>query len=156
MQTDLHLRVLHLNDCSCLGLVLVLSSCSCLLVLVLVLVLVLRVVLRVALRVPRVFLSFLALAFSDFLLVLLILLILVLANGRLCREICWTLRCVLGFPLMGLWQAGQCGNDINAAHRSHGRKHVVSSGDDGLVRLFNFPSVIAEAPSRSHKGHSVR
>lgn len=84
-------------------------------------------------------------------------------DPRSCKKILHTPRdldfpsmsCVLGFPVMGIWQDGQCGNDINAAHRSNRRrKHLVTSGDDGLVRIFKYPAVMDKAASRACKGHS--
>ena len=64
----------------------------------------------------------------------------------------WT--CVLGFEVMGIWQDGMDGTDINALHRSHNGNFSVMSGDDGLVYLFNHPVVIDEAPHRAFRGHS--
>ena len=64
----------------------------------------------------------------------------------------WT--CVLGFEVMGIWQDGMDGTDINALHRSHNGNFSVMSGDDGLVYLFNHPVVINEAPHRAFRGHS--
>jgi WD40 repeat protein len=86
----------------------------------------------------------------------------------------WT--STLGFPVMGIWQDGECGNDINSCHRSRVRRKspaddtsgdhagatqaydehfLVTSGDDGLVRLFNYPCVVKEAPNHAFKGHSA-
>ena len=64
----------------------------------------------------------------------------------------WT--CTLGFEVMGIWQDGMDGTDINALHRSHNGNFSVMSGDDGLVYLFNHPVVIDEAPHRAFRGHS--
>jgi WD40 repeat protein len=76
--------------------------------------------------------------------------------GTPTRDMAWkTWTCTLGFPVMGIWQDGECGNDINACHRSPDGHFLVSSGDDGLVRLFNYPAVIKEAPNHAFKGHSA-
>ena len=53
---------------------------------------------------------------------------------------------LLGFPVMGIWSDGMDGTDINAVHRSNAQAHVVAAGDDGRVRLLNYPSVIDKAP----------
>jgi WD40 repeat protein len=60
----------------------------------------------------------------------------------------------LGFPVMGMWQDGMDGTDINGVHRSHNENFMVLSGDDGLVRMFNYPCVIKEAPHRAFRAHS--
>ena len=65
----------------------------------------------------------------------------------------WT--CLQGFPVMGMWQDGQCGNDINSCHRSPDESLLVTSDDDGFVRLFNYPCVIKEAPHHAFKGHAA-
>lgn len=65
----------------------------------------------------------------------------------------WT--CLQGFPVMGMWQDGQCGNDINSCHRSPDGHSLVSSDDDGFVRLYNYPCVIKEAPHHALKGHAA-
>ena len=65
----------------------------------------------------------------------------------------WT--CLQGFPVMGMWQDGQCGNDINSCHRSPDGHSLVTSDDDGFVRLFNYPCVIKEAPHHAFKGHAA-
>ena len=67
---------------------------------------------------------------------------------------------VLGFDAMGIWQEGMDGTDYNALHRSHGAGsdstglYCVGSTDDGLVRLFNYPVVIEQAPHHGFRGHS--
>ena len=63
--------------------------------------------------------------------------------------------CVIGFPVMGVWQDGQGLNDVNSLHRSDDEKYVVTAGDDGVVRLFNCPCVVEDAPSRAYQGHAA-
>ena len=60
----------------------------------------------------------------------------------------------VGFPVMGIWADGMDGTDTNAVHRSSSHRHVVTAGDDGRVRLFNYPCVIDKAPARVMTGHS--
>lgn len=125
------------------------------------------------------------------------------------RDTMWhTWTVTLGFPVMGIWQPGDDGTDINSAcrwvifccqnwsrythtythapkprrtcrqlqplsphahisiHNTHHRtyknpnwqtldplagsleEYVLTSGDDGRVRLFNYPCVVENAPSR--------
>ena len=78
-----------------------------------------------------------------------------------------TYTSTLGISVMGIWQDGSDGTDINALDRSHRQvrfagedplagEHpvVVTSGDDGAVRLFNYPCVVEDAPNRKYIGHS--
>jgi len=63
----------------------------------------------------------------------------------------WT--CVLGFPVMGIWPDGSDGTDVNAVCASRDGRYLVTAGDDGLVKLFNFPCVVEDAPHRAYRGH---
>jgi WD40 repeat protein len=63
--------------------------------------------------------------------------------------------CVIGFPVMGIWQDGDSLNDINSLHRSDDENYIVTAGDDGMVRLFNCPCVVEDAPSRAYTGHAA-
>ncbi|GFR41097.1 hypothetical protein Agub_g1741 [Astrephomene gubernaculifera] len=84
-------------------------------------------------------------------------------NQRDTRWASWT--CALGFPVMGIWRDGTDGTDINAVSRSHSGlfpdtdplmgegELVVTAGDDGRVRLFNYPCVVEDAPCRTYLGH---
>jgi WD40 repeat protein len=64
----------------------------------------------------------------------------------------WT--CVLGFPVMGIWDRCSDGTDVNALHRSSDGRFVVTADDKGSVNLFNCPCIAAEAPRRQYQGHS--
>ena len=73
------------------------------------------------------------------------------------RDVKWgTWTCVLGWPVQGIWQAGQDGTDINAVDRSHSRdKPLLVTGDDsGKVSLFRYPCSNGNAVGRVSKGHS--
>lgn len=88
------------------------------------------------------------------------------------RDTSWdTWTSTLGFPVMGVWRVGEMdtsdGTDINAVCRSYnleqfrkydpisGRgQYVATAGDDGRVRVFNYPCVIENAPCLEYKGHS--
>ncbi|KAK9824333.1 hypothetical protein WJX72_009517 [[Myrmecia] bisecta] len=87
------------------------------------------------------------------------------ANQRDTPWATWT--CILGFPVMGIWHNTSDGTDINAACRSQAcPQHnetdvlkgegqcVVTSSDDGRVRLFNYPCVVDGAACREYGGHS--
>jgi len=63
----------------------------------------------------------------------------------------WT--CPLGFPVMGIWPDGSSGNDINAVTMSGNQKFIVTADDLGLVKLFNAPCVLNDAPYREFHGH---
>lgn len=84
------------------------------------------------------------------------------------RDTQWdTWTALLGFPVMAVWQPGSDGTDINALCRTHADSaftdidplvgeapYVVTAGDDGRVRLFAYPCVVANAPNRSYTGHA--
>lgn len=65
-----------------------------------------------------------------------------------------THTCVLGFNVMGIWPPYSDGTDINAVDCNAGRGICVTGGDDGLVRLANYPCVVKHAPNRETTGHS--
>lgn len=64
----------------------------------------------------------------------------------------YTLR--LGFPVMGIWPDYSDGTDVNAVHRSAHGDLLATCDDDGLVKLFNCPCVLDDAPHRAYRGHS--
>jgi microtubule-associated protein-like 6 len=39
-------------------------------------------------------------------------------------------------------------------YRSHAGQYLVTADDKGLVKLFNYPVVIEDAPHRAYRGHS--
>jgi WD40 repeat protein len=66
-----------------------------------------------------------------------------------------THHCVLGFHVMGIWPLYSDGTDINAIDVSNEKGVVVTANDDGgLVRLFNYPCVVKNAPVKEYAGHS--
>jgi microtubule-associated protein-like 6 len=65
----------------------------------------------------------------------------------------WT--CYLGFPCMGIWPDGSDSTDVNACHLAHDGALLLTGGDDGLVKLFNAPCVVEEAPYVHGTGHSA-
>ena len=71
------------------------------------------------------------------------------------RDAEWdTFTCVLGFDVMGVWPHGTDGTDVNAACRSNDLQLLATGDDSGLVKLFNFPVVVAAAPNHALRGHS--
>lgn len=99
------------------------------------------------------------------------------------RDTNWnTWSCTLGFPVMGIWQRGMDGTDVNACDRSpllrdmtykqlYGEsngpaegsekfgtpkrgKVMVTANDDGTVGLYNFPSILHHSPHHSFRGHA--
>jgi WD40 repeat protein len=65
----------------------------------------------------------------------------------------WT--CALGFPVMGIWFSGADATDINSVCRDASGRFLTAADDRGLVRLLNYPCVVAGAPSRGYVGHSA-
>lgn len=49
---------------------------------------------------------------------------------------------------MGIWPDGSDGTDVNAAHRSKCGRYLATSDDFGMVKLFNYPCVVEDAPHR--------
>lgn len=64
----------------------------------------------------------------------------------------WT--CTLGFPVMGIWPLYTDGTDVNSAELAKDGKTLVTGDDFGKVKLFSYPCVVREAPSREYGGHS--
>lgn len=62
--------------------------------------------------------------------------------------------CKLGWPVMGIWQEGFDGTDINAVHASEDGSLLVVADDRGGVCLYRFPCVAAGAPCFRAAGHS--
>ena len=71
-------------------------------------------------------------------------------------DIRWkTHHCVLGFHVMGIWPPYTDGTDINAVDVSVEKGIVMTGNDDeGLIRLFNFPCIVKNAPAKDYTGHS--
>lgn len=71
-------------------------------------------------------------------------------------DIRWkTHHCILGFAVMGVWPPYSDGTDINALDVSTDKNIVVTANDDqGLVRLFNYPCIIKNAPAKEYTGHT--
>ncbi|KAG1660169.1 hypothetical protein FOA52_005269 [Chlamydomonas sp. UWO 241] len=65
-----------------------------------------------------------------------------------------TYTCMLGFPVMGIWHPEADGTDVNSLNRSNDETLLVTGDDHGRVKLFNYPCVIDDAPSRVYHGHS--
>lgn len=63
-------------------------------------------------------------------------------------DIKWkTNHCILGFSVMGIWPPYSDGTDINAIDVVTRKGIVASANDDhGLVKLFNYPCVVRNAP----------
>jgi hypothetical protein len=57
----------------------------------------------------------------------------------------------LGFPVMGIWPDFSTGTDINAVDASHSRRWLATSDDHGMVKLFNYPVVVEDAPHRAYR-----
>jgi hypothetical protein len=56
---------------------------------------------------------------------------------------------------MGIWPLYSDGTDINAIDVNNEKGIVITANDDGgLVRLFNYPCVVKNAPAKEYTGHS--
>jgi echinoderm microtubule-associated protein-like 6 len=64
----------------------------------------------------------------------------------------WT--CCLGFPVMGIWPDGADGSDVNAVDRDPSGTLLATADDRGLVKLFNYPCIVKDAPHRAYIGHA--
>lgn len=71
------------------------------------------------------------------------------------RDTNWaTFTCIVGYSVMGIWESGMDGTDINAVDRSSTGEYLVASDDLSHVRLLNYPCVVEEAPAKVYNGHS--
>jgi microtubule-associated protein-like 6 len=57
---------------------------------------------------------------------------------------------------MGIWPPCKDAAAVNAVDRSPDGGLLVSADDRGLVKLFNCPCVVEDAPHRAYRGHSPR
>jgi microtubule-associated protein-like 6 len=55
---------------------------------------------------------------------------------------------------MGIWPPCTDATDVNALDRSPDGRLLVTADDKGLVKLFNCPCVVEDAPHRAYRGHS--
>ena len=61
----------------------------------------------------------------------------------------WASRTVtLGFGVMGIWPPNAKGTDINAVDVDEALGLCVTSDDCGRLSLFNYPCIVADAPSK--------
>jgi WD40 repeat protein len=65
-----------------------------------------------------------------------------------------TFTSVLGWPVKGIWAPGSDGTDVNAVCRSNSKTLLVTADDNGLVKLFRFPSYDQKMQYRIYGGHS--
>ena len=65
-----------------------------------------------------------------------------------------TYTCILGFPVMGIWDPYTDGTDINAVDVCQTHSLVAVAYDSGKIHLFNYPVVVYPAPKREYGGHS--
>ena len=62
--------------------------------------------------------------------------------------------CVLGFPVMGIWESGWDRTDVNTVSTSCDKRLLVIGDDYGDVHLLNNPCIVQHAPRRVYNGHS--
>lgn len=71
------------------------------------------------------------------------------------RDTQWaTWSCPFGWPVQGVYPPESDGSDVNAVARSRDQRVVAVAGDDGTVKLFQYPCVTRAAPPRVYAGHA--
>ncbi|GMI41609.1 hypothetical protein TrCOL_g10410, partial [Triparma columacea] len=71
------------------------------------------------------------------------------------RDSPWaTDSCILGWGQQGIWIPEMDGTDINACVRSKSGAVMVTTADDGKVRLYQYPCVNKKAGYEEYSGHS--
>lgn len=55
---------------------------------------------------------------------------------------------------MGIWPDYSDGTDVNSLQLTSKGSHVVTGDDFGMVKLFNSPCVVEDAPCKEYKAHS--
>jgi lipoxygenase homology domain-containing protein 1 len=72
------------------------------------------------------------------------------------RDADWlTWTCILGWPVQGIWTGTMDGSDVNAVCRIDGaQKFLAVAGDDGKVKLYNYPCISNNAGFVEGTGHS--
>jgi len=79
-----------------------------------------------------------------------------ITKPSLLRDVEWAQwTCVLGWPVMGIWDPGYDGTDVNAVCAAHGGGTMVLGDDYGMVKLLRYPCPAADGASFvSYGGHS--
>jgi microtubule-associated protein-like 6 len=74
------------------------------------------------------------------------------------RDIQWhTHSSTVGFPVMGVWEAGKASSRIvDALDRSPDERFIVVGDDAGDIRVLNYPCVVRSAPGRKLAAHGAR
>lgn len=90
-------------------------------------------------------------------------------NARKCRDVDWsTWSCVLGWPVQGIWLENADGSDVNAVDRSdvqfstegqdandqRSPVYLAVGGDDGKLRVYNYPCLSKNSKNVVGTGHS--
>jgi microtubule-associated protein-like 6 len=71
------------------------------------------------------------------------------------RDVRWaTFKCILGWPVQGLWPSGVDTAYVNCVDRSSDGEYVVSGDDRSMVKLFKYPSPREGAQFRAYRGHA--
>jgi WD40 repeat protein len=65
----------------------------------------------------------------------------------------WT--CVLGFPVMGIWDPESDGTDVNSVDVCKRRQLIVTADDFGGVNLMRWPAVAKSAAKKVNFGHAA-
>ncbi|XP_074647902.1 echinoderm microtubule-associated protein-like 6 [Tubulanus polymorphus] len=77
-------------------------------------------------------------------------------NTNAIEKITWaTWTSVLGPEVVGIWPRNADNADVNCAHLANGGSSLATGDDYGLVKLFDFPCLSAEAKHKRYVGHSA-
>jgi len=75
-------------------------------------------------------------------------------SATLVKDEAWaTFTCKLGWPVQGIFDPSQGGQDINTVDVNAGRTLVATGDDDGNVKLFRYPA-LKGAKANAYGGHS--
>jgi len=71
------------------------------------------------------------------------------------KDVKWaTWTCTIGWPVQGVWPKHSDGTDVNGLARSRDGRVVATANEDGVVRLFRYPSDVGRADHKTFVGHS--
>jgi echinoderm microtubule-associated protein-like 6 len=75
--------------------------------------------------------------------------------SELMRDVDWaTWTCTLGWPVQGIYSPNESINSVNACHAIPEIGVLATGDDEGLVKLFRYPSLDPGAIRQAHYGHA--
>lgn len=71
------------------------------------------------------------------------------------KDVQWaTWTCVAGWPVQGIWPKHSDGTDVNGCSRSKDGRVIATANEDGIVRMFRYPSDVGRGDHKTYVGHS--